>query len=393
MTRGLPFLSLLLAFCLAPSTVQDPAPLEVGRPAPALDVEWLDGKAPLELGRGRAAVLVFWAPWCRACLAEFPRLNELVDELAGEPLDFVALADDPRESVTAMLAERPLATRQALDRDGRTFAAYEVIVRPRLVLVDPAGQVAALPRLEDVTSAHLRALAAGEALDLPRARSRPCDLEWDRARAPLDAERSLGHAWIERSDAASGGLFFPPEHGSLTTDGTSLSALLQVAYEAEPFQLENRLPAALEAERYRVSVKAPDDAPATARAMLAELLARLVPHRAEWVTREQPTLVLRRDERRPLTHLVPSRAAQMDGFARRGSMRYTKVPFTRFLASLRSLGFDGELVDETGLVGEFDVELDWTPGKPGALEAALVECGFEVLREPRPVRKLVVTPR
>ncbi len=373
---------------------QEPAPLRVGSSAPPLVVSaWLDGAPPVVVGEGEACVLVFWATWCGSCLSEFPRLNELVAELADEPLTFVSIADEPRDKVQALLAARKLGTRLALDDGGQTFDAYGVRVLPRVVLIDPQGKIAALPRLEDVSADVLRALAAGEPIALPEARSLPADVEWDEAKGPLDAAASLAHVWLERSQAGSGAIRFPPGHGRITGDGVGFANLVQVAYGAEPHQVRSSHPSYEDfGTVYRVSVKAPDDAPDTARAMLREQLARLFAHRAEWIEVTEPTPVLRRIPGQPLASLKPSHAAKSDGMARNGSIRFVKVPFERIVAVLGSYGLGGALLDETGLSGEHDIELQWTPGKVSEFKQALQACGLEVVDEPRQVRKLVLGP-
>lgn len=388
-------LAVLSALAFQVGTPTPETPLAVGAAAPPLVVSaWLDGGPPVVLGEGQACVLVFWATWCGACIAEFPRWNALVRELADEPLTFVAIADEPRAAVEGLLAARGLATRRALDDGGATFDAYGAVVLPRVVLIDGRGKVAALPRPADVDAGVLRRLAAGEALDLPEARAQPADLEWDEGRAALDAARSLAHVWIEPSEAASGAIRFPPEHGRITGDGVGFGTLVQVAHGAEPHQVRSSHPLYEDQARvYRVSVKAPDDRPETARAMLREQLARLFEFRAEWIEVEEPTPVLRRIPGRELVHLRPSRASESSGMARNGSIHFVKVPIERIVAVLGSYGLGGGLLDETGLAGEHDIDLDWTPGRVTEFAAALEACGLAYRSEPRRVRKLVLAPR
>lgn len=378
----------------APAPREEQPALATGAPAPLLHVEkWLDGAAPFQVGQGRAGVLVFWATWCGSCIAEFAHLNALVAELADQPLTFVSISDEPHAKVAEMLAARPLKTRVALDDDGKTFTAYGVRVLPRIVLVDAHGNVAALPRSQDLDASVLRELVAGKVLDLPEARSEPADVDWDQGKASLDATRSLAHAWIERSSAASGAVHFPPEHGRITADGVGFANLVQVAYGAESHQVLSTHPGYEDFERlYRVSIQAHDNRAETARAMLREQLVRLFPHRAEWIEVEAPTAVLRRLPGRELSGLRPSRATESSGLARNGSIHFVKVPIERIVAALGTYGLGGALVDETGLTGDCDLDLDWTPGSAAQFAAALGASGLEYVTEPRQMRQLRLGP-
>ncbi|MEO6597052.1 MAG: TIGR03435 family protein [Planctomycetota bacterium] len=374
---------------------QDPLPLKIGSAAPPLSVaKWLDGNAAFELGKGRACMLVFWAPWCGSCIAEFPRINELIAASKDLTIEFVAITSEPQGKVEALLASRPLHARAALDDDGKSFKAFGVRVLPRLVLVDAKGAVAALPRLEAIDRDVLTKLAAGEALDLPEAKMQPCDLEWDENKQALDADASLGHVWIERSQSSSGGVRFPPGHGRITADGVGFANLIQIAYGAEPHEVQSSHPSSKDREqRYRISVKAPDDQPGTAREMLREHLQHLFEFRAEWTETEEPTAVLRRVPGKELQNLSPSHEEKSSGMARSGAVQFKKVAIDRIVQTIGSFAYGKAMIDETGLQGEYDVNLEWTPGDKQSFEKALADCGLQVSKEPRKVRKLKVEPR
>lgn len=374
---------------------QDPAALQLGKPAPPLSIgRWLDGAPAFAVGKGKACMLVFWAPWCGSCVAEFPQLNELIAACKDLPIEFVAITAEPQEKVEALLAKRPLHARTAFDDAGKTMQAYGVRVLPRLVLLDAGGDVAALPRLEAIDRLVLQKLAAGEPLDLPAAKAQPCDLEWDENKQALDASASLAHVLLERSEAASGGVRFPPGHGRITADGIGFANLIQIAYDAQPHQVQSTHPRYQDFEqRYRLSVKAADDQADTARAMLREQLQHLFDFRAEWTEVEKPTPVLRRIAGRELHDLAPSHQAKSSGVARAGAVTMQKVAIDRIVSMLGSFGLGTAMLDETGLTGDYDIDLQWTPGDEQSFTAALAACGLQWRNEVRKQRQLLLTPK
>lgn len=384
-----------LAGLQAPTPAGGNPGLSEGDTAPPLAVsEWLDGRDAYEVGKGRACMLVFWAPWCGSCLAEFGRVNELVAATKDLPLTIVSLTAEPRSKCGPLLTKRPLYSRVAIDKDGATFAAYGVRVLPRAVLIDGMGKIAAMPRIEDVDAAALRRLVAGKPVDLTSVRMLPCDLEWDERKDGVDATSSLAHVVIRRSNAASGGSRVPPGKGRITADGVTFTILLQIAFDAESYQVRSTHPDfERDEQRFQVSVKAPDDRPETARAMLREQLERLFAFRAEWIEVDEPTQVLGRIAGAELRGVTASTAAESGGTARRGGFDYTKVDMASIAQVLGSITSGKELFDETGLQGEFDFKLQWTPGDQASFTEALKDCGLEIRTEPRKVRRLKIEPK
>jgi peroxiredoxin len=100
------------------------APVEVGTPAPELELQDLDGN-PVALSdyRGKYLVVNFWATWCEPCTREWPDLAVLGERLA-ERDDVVVLAI----SVDKQLADIP----PYLER----MALTDTVVT---VLHDPSG--------------------------------------------------------------------------------------------------------------------------------------------------------------------------------------------------------------------------------------------------------------
>ena len=84
--------------------------LSVGKPAPEIEIEDIDGKkVKLSQLKGKVVVLDFWATWCGPCKNMIPHTKKLVEKMDGKPFVFVSIsADDKKETVKTFLEETPM---------------------------------------------------------------------------------------------------------------------------------------------------------------------------------------------------------------------------------------------------------------------------------------------
>jgi thiol-disulfide isomerase/thioredoxin len=74
--------------------------LSIGKPAPEIRGKDIDGKQlQLSAFKGKVVLLVFWATWCGACMADVPHQRELVKQYAGKPFAIVGINSDQNRDV------------------------------------------------------------------------------------------------------------------------------------------------------------------------------------------------------------------------------------------------------------------------------------------------------
>jgi thiol-disulfide isomerase/thioredoxin len=125
------------------SSSPDTKPELVGKPAPALRVQSLDGKAyDLSQLKGKVVLLHFWTTWCEPCRAEMTELDKLQKEHSAD--GFVLLGVDVGEGrgiVEKYLKSSGVTHPIAVANDANLFSAYQVRAFPTHVLIGRDGVV------------------------------------------------------------------------------------------------------------------------------------------------------------------------------------------------------------------------------------------------------------
>ncbi len=116
----------------------------IGKPAPALSLPaqapGSPSTNPLAALRGKVVVLNFWASWCAPCLAEFPSLTALQQQMPEVAVLAVSF-DEDGAAYASFLREHRIALRTALDTTGRSNQAFGTTRPPETYILDAHGVV------------------------------------------------------------------------------------------------------------------------------------------------------------------------------------------------------------------------------------------------------------
>jgi uncharacterized protein (TIGR03435 family) len=189
-----------------------------------------------------------------------------------------------------------------------------------------------------------------------------------------------------------------PGGGVILTNG-SLRMMIQQAYDLRPFQVVGG-PSWLDTDRFDVEAKAPGANQEQARLMMRRLLAERFKLTAHLETRDVPVYTLVVAKGGP--KLAPSHGdtTEINGTPAAGdstvAYKFQKVPM-QMLARTLARTLQRQVSDSTGLTGEYDFTLRWTPDQnvvdepgPSIFTALQEQLGLKLEARKGPVEVLVI---
>lgn len=154
----------------------DPHEALLGKPAPELELELLDGgKMSLAQHKGKdVVVLDFWATWCPPCVKGLPVVSKICHDMKDKGVVFYAVNQQEKvETIKSFLEKRELKLLVPLDKSGKGGNAFNVSGIPQTVLIGRDGTVQAvhvgfMPSMEAELKEQLETLVANKPLVTPK---------------------------------------------------------------------------------------------------------------------------------------------------------------------------------------------------------------------------------
>ena len=381
------------SFTVPASAAAAPDDVEIGAPAPAIDLAELlqapDGaSADVADLKGQVVMLEFWATWCAPCIAAMPHVNQLHDRFADRGVRFISITNEAPTIVRPFLESGNLRTWVGLDRDGATHKAYAITAIPTTVLIDRAGNVAAYTSPDKVTDEVLTNLLEGRPIDLPVQKVIPPSLSWHEPGSG-DLTEPLAQVIIKESRATSGRMF-GRGGGQIVADGMHPRILITAAYDLSDFEIDWQVPD--DGRRYRLSAIAPGQDPEKLRRMLRFMVEATLDLQTRWETRPARAAILKRIEGPDAPPLPRSDSTATDGWVAGGRAMMTGGTMDEFTHYIQVNVLRMPVVNETGLDGRFDFHGEWERGNEAAFLEALKGFGLRVEFTERPLKVLIVEP-
>lgn len=331
--------------------------------------------------KGKVVFLDFWATWCAPCVAGIPHVNRLVDALKGQPVVFLSVTDEPADMIAAFRKTHEMKSWVGVDEAKAAFKAYHVEQRPSGYLIGKDGTLLAPFYPDDLKEKDLRDALAG--------RFKPRPVAWETA-APPKAKAAAGKTYFEARISAAGG---EPgmSDGPDGLEARSLDFAGNVAWiwDVEPGQVLVDTPPV---SAFNFTLKTPPEGFERGRELLKDAVRSAFGVDVSSEAREADVLVLTLSSAPGAPRPKPGAESERSGVMASGGGRLLgKMPMPEAARSLwMSLG--RPVVDETGLQGEYDFDMEWAPGDRGGLDALLAAQGLSLVPGRRPIEFLRVSP-
>ena len=117
--------------------------VEVGKPAPDLSIQTLNGKGTVSIQSlsGKIAVIDFWATWCAPCRVVVPKLGALQARYGAQGLNVLGVSTEDAQDVALFAQRMDVRYAVAVDKHAQTTRSYGVVSLPTLVVIDKRGIV------------------------------------------------------------------------------------------------------------------------------------------------------------------------------------------------------------------------------------------------------------
>jgi thiol-disulfide isomerase/thioredoxin len=126
----------------------------INEEAPEIQLSDLDGnKVKLSDYHGKTVIIDFWATWCRPCIASFPAMKEIINQLKDNSVKFLFIdtmevenLENKNAKIKKILDNMKVSGFQVLldevtDLNYRTTTAYKVSSIPAKFVIDKSGRI------------------------------------------------------------------------------------------------------------------------------------------------------------------------------------------------------------------------------------------------------------
>lgn len=331
--------------------------------------------------KGKVVFLEFWATWCTPCVAGIPRSNRLIEALKGEPFVFLAVTDEPADMIAAYMKTHEMKAWVGIDEARSSVKAYKNVGRPDGYLIGKDGTLLARVYPDRLQESDVRDAIAG--------RFAPKPVTFADEDGP-EAPRAKGKAYFELEvSSAAGKRTLVMGDDRLEGNGMPFAFMLSriLGVEEEELIVDEK-PAETFAFRLRTTRAGFEKGRQALKLAVESAFGFTVVPELKDADVYLLSLSTAPGAPRPQAGAPGLKSGIMGSGAGRLFGKATMSVFAKALW--------GEarrpVIDDTGLAGEYFLDLEWKRGDDAARDRALADSGLRLAPARRKVEFLRVVP-
>ncbi len=332
--------------------------------------------------KGKVVFLEFWATWCAPCVAGVPRTNRLIDSLKGEPVVFLAVTDEPADMIAAFLKTHEFKAWVGVDEAKSSLTAYKNRSRPDGYLIGKDGTLLGRIAPDRLQESDVRDAIAGKF----KAKAENLAFNAAEEASSPKAGKALFEAVIS---AASGKPSMSMGSDDLTANAMPFALVISWIWGVEEDQLIVEKPPV---ENFSVRLKTPPDRFEEGRELLKQAVQSTFGITVKPELKETDVYLLSVSTAPGAPRPAAGEPALKSGIMASGGGRLLgKATMPRFAKALW-MSSSKPVLDDTGLAGEFALDLEWKRGSDADCGRALAAAGLALVPGRRQVEFLRVAP-
>ncbi|PZR29002.1 MAG: hypothetical protein DI535_04650 [Citrobacter freundii] len=349
--------------------------------------------------KGKILILDFWATWCSPCIAAMKDLEDYKKEL-GSQLEVIAVSDETEERLKKFNKVRPSTLTLASDTAGSLNNYFPHRTIPHTVLIGPDGKVYAITNASNITLDVLKLALKNVAIQLPVKKD---NMGFD-INTYFKADSSIARNFnllpsVDGAGSMSKRYVDGPFKGRrYTIVNMPIDGLFREAYQKSYVSVINEYDTVKRA--YADMEKFCLDAwieTADKNQLMAYIREELKKHfidvEAVLEKRMRPVLLIKA---KPEAEKLLKKSTEQSDFFNAGGGHFegNGVKAAAIADYMENFGlYNGRVLDETGLKGNYDIFLQWQPEKKDGFKNALESLGLYWEKAEREVEMLVLKKR
>ena len=340
--------------------------------APVSEIKSLDSL------KGKVVFLDFWATWCPPCVASLPHMNKIVKAMKDQPVVIIAVTDEPTDTIKEFLKTHQIDAWVGIDLEKYAVNAFKAKSRPDGYLIGKDGKLLARISPAFLQEQHLLDAVAGKFTPKP--------IEQEETAAQISTDTKI---YLELKITSANGKFkMSSGGGKFETQSIPLSNTIAQLWDLEDGQVIIDSPSISAINVYlKTSRENYDQGTELLKSALQSSLGlKVTPEKSEadvYIL----TLSTAAGAPRPKPAAPEARLA-LTGY---GGGSLVGTADMDKAARVLWMGMDKPVMNETGLKGGYEFDMQWKYKDQAELAKLLAEHGLVLVPGRRTVDFLRVT--